>query len=111
MIGLLQVTLGLVGWAGAIFAPPMLAMTFWHIFARRHWHWVVHIVFGPFTVATAWCFARLIFWAADDDGSGPPGLGLLLIFPFVMLIGSVATYYACLAVQLVLSVWRRINVR
>lgn len=111
MISLLHIAVGLVGWIGAVFVAPMLGMTFWHKITKGCWHWTAHIVLGPFAIVSAWCFMRLIFWAANDDGSGPPGLGLFLILPFVMLIGSITIYYGCLAIQLGLSVWRRLNVR
>ena len=110
MIALLDFVFAIVGWIGAVFGPPLLAMTFWHRLAQGRWTWPVHLLFLPSVVFATWCFVLLIFLSAHDDGSGPPGLGLFLIFPSAMLVGSVTLYYAALLCRIVASVWRRINV-
>ena len=93
--------LGLAAWLAALLAPPFLALWFWRRATERARPWLAHLLFFPFTLAIEWVSVRAIFFAAHDDGEGPPGLGLLLILPFAMLIGSIVIYYAAVTWQLV----------
>jgi hypothetical protein len=106
---LLDIAFGLIGLTGALLGPPLFAMTFWQIVAKRGQAWVAHVLFAPCVLAADWLFSRMIFFAAHDDGSGPPGLGLVLVIPFIMLIGSITFYYLALAIQLMTLGWRRIS--
>jgi len=61
---------------------------------------LAHLLFLPCVLAIAWVTVRAIFLAAHDDGEGPPGLGLLLILPFAMLIGTIVVYYMAASWQM-----------
>ena len=92
--------LGLVAWLVALLGPPFLALWFWRQATDRGRPWLAHLLFLPCVMATAWVTVRAIFFAAYDDGEGPPGLGLLLILPFAMLIGSIVIYYIAASWQM-----------
>jgi hypothetical protein len=109
MNGLLHFIAGVLGFVGSIFLPPILALIFWHHVLEGHRKWMAHVIFVPCIIGAVWCFDRLIFWAAHDDGSGPPGLGLLLIFPMLTQVITVTVYYMCVAFKMLQWVWQRIN--
>jgi hypothetical protein len=103
--------LGIAAWLTAIFAPPIIALLFWHRASPRAPKWVAHMLFAPIVCAVEWVAVRLIFFAAHDDGSGPPGLGLALILPLLIFLGSIVTYYVVLAYCGARTIWLKANVR
>lgn len=103
--------LGTLAWLTALFAPPFLALWFWHTASKRLGGWIAHPLFLLCAFAVEWIAVFVLSYAAQDDGDGPPGLGLALILPFATLIGTVALYYTSVLWVLAQSVWRRNNVR
>lgn len=99
--------LGLTAWLLALFGPPLLALWCWRTATERSKAWLAHLLFLPCILAIEWGAVLAIFFAAHDDGKGPPGLGLLLIVPFAMLFGSVAIYYVALGWQVLKSMVRQ----
>lgn len=86
-----------VAWLAGLFGPPALAVWFWHSLSKRYAPWIAHLFFLPVALGVEWLATNAIFIAAQDDGDGPPGLGLALILPFATLIGTLAVYYGALA--------------
>lgn len=103
--------LGIGAWAGATLLPPLLALWFWNVAARRYPPWAAHLVFAPSVIAVEWALVDLVFFAAHDDGSGPPGLGLLLIPPLAAFLVALVSYYICLACTVAALLWRRLAAR
>ena len=103
--------LGTAAWFVALFGPPFIALTCWHRVSPRPPKWVVHLLFLPVVCAVEWLCGRIIFFAAHDDGSGPPGLGLVLALPLLMFFGTIATYYVALAYGGIRKLWLWANVR
>jgi hypothetical protein len=103
--------LGIGAWAGATLLPPLLALWFWNVAARRYTAWAAHLLFAPFVIAVEWALVDLVFFAAHDDGSGPPGLGLLLLPPSAAFLVALGGYYACLACTVGAILWRRLVAR
>ena len=89
--------LGSVAWLAAFFAPPFIALFCRHHTLPRPPRWAIHLMFAPAAFAVEWVCIKTVFFAAHDDGSGPPGMGLVVLLPSLMFLGSVATYYAALA--------------
>ena len=87
------VALGLVAWLVALLGPTFLALWFWRQATEQGRPWLAHLLFLPCVLAIARVTVRAIFSAAHDEGKGPPGLSLLLILPFAMLIGAIVIYY------------------
>lgn len=54
---------------------------------------------------------NLLFFAADNDGDGPPGLGLALVPALAMLIGSIVLYYGAVAAWAAGALLRRLRDR
>jgi len=54
---------------------------------------------------------NLLFFAAHDDGEGPPGLGLALVPALATLIGSIVLYYGAVAALAAGAALRRVNDR
>ncbi|TCP65759.1 hypothetical protein C8J43_10984 [Sphingomonas sp. PP-CE-1G-424] len=54
--------------------------------------------------------AQIVFFAAYDDGEGPPGLGLALIPPFLVLLLTIGGYALCL-MSVAIQALRQRNVR
>lgn len=54
---------------------------------------------------------NLLFFAAHDDGEGPPGLGLALVPALAMLLGSIALYYVAVGVRVAEALLRRVKRR
>jgi hypothetical protein len=92
--------LGLTAWLVALFGPPFLALWFWRRATGAGKAWLAHLLFLPCVLGMEWVTVRAIFFAAHDDGDGPPGLGLLLILPFALLAGSIAIYYLAVGWQI-----------
>ncbi len=67
---------------------------------------LAHLLFLPSVLAIERMSVQAIFFAAHDDGEGPPGLGLLLILPFAMFAGSVIIYYIAAGRQMPRSALR-----
>ena len=105
------IMVGLLAWATALFGPPLMALWFWYSLRTRLGGWVVHFLFLVCAGAMEWTAMRGIFCAAHDDGEGPPGLGLLLVFPIAMFVGAVALYYVAVAWILMQSIWRTTKLR
>ncbi len=103
--------LGIVAWMAALLTIPFIALQFWHHGVGRLPKWAVHILFAPIAFAVEWVLLRLIFFAAHDDGSGPPGLGLILILPLAIFVGTVITYYVAVSYVAARAFWRSANVR
>ena len=111
MLGVGFFLLGLAAWLVAVFGPPFLGLWFWRAANERFVPWVAHVLFLPTAVFTEWVATRAIFFAAHDDGSGPPGLGLALMLPLAMFLGAVVIYYAAVTWTVIRAVWRRATVR
>lgn len=88
--------LGLAAWLGMILAPPAIARVFWKVARRRSQGWPIHLLFLPSVIVTMLGLAQIVFFAAHDDGEGPPGLGLALIPPFLVLLLTIGGYALCL---------------
>ena len=73
--------LGIGAWLAATFLPFLIALWFWDVAARLSSAWAAHILFAPCRALVEWALTWAILFAAHDDGSGPPGLGLLLLLP------------------------------
>jgi hypothetical protein len=102
--------LGLSAWLTALFGPPFLALWFWHTVRRRLGGWMGHPLFIACAVAVEWAGVRILFFAAHDDGNGPPGLRLALILPFTIFVGTIALYYTSVAWVAARSIWRGAHV-
>jgi len=89
--------LGSVAWLAALFAPPFMALSCWHHTSPRPPRWAIHLMFAPAGFAVEGLCIKTVFFAAHDDGSKPPGLGLVVLLPSLMFLGSVATYFVALA--------------
>ena len=87
--------LGFVSWIAATFGPPLIALLFWHAGVQRLGRITAYLLFLPVLLGFEWATTWLIFFAAHDDGEGPPGLGVVLIPALAALIGSIALFYLC----------------
>ncbi|HEX4740158.1 MAG TPA: hypothetical protein VH353_02395 [Caulobacteraceae bacterium] len=61
----------------------------------------MHLLFAPGLLAGEWALAWLLFFAANDHGDGPPGLGLALIPAILCLVVTLPVYYLGLAVAII----------
>lgn len=111
MLTLGLILLGLFAWLVALVGPPFLALWFWHTVSRRLGGWIAHPLFIFCAIAAEWMAVRIMFFAAHDDGDGPPGLGLALILPFAIFVGSVALYYTSVVWVAARRLWQRASVR
>lgn len=91
--------LGIIAWLGSIVAPPAIAVMAWCNGLGRLPRWCVHALLAPAILVVEWALIWLLFFALHDDGSGPPGLGLLLIPSFIIIAATLAIYYSALAVS------------
>ncbi len=87
------ILLGLVSWLLAFAAPPVTAWWFWNKAPLRFGYLLPPIVYLPLIFSIQWLIVRVIFFAAHDEGDGPPGLGLALIPVALILILTVSVYY------------------
>ena len=110
MQAVIFLAIGLAAWVAAVFGPPLIALRLWYFGVGRFPQWIAHLLCGPLLIGVSWACTQVIFFAAHDDGSGPPGLGLALILPFAMLIGSLIVYYGCVCSTLAQSLWRKLDV-
>ena len=90
------ILLGVTAWLGMVLAPPAIARAVWGAASRRHRSWALHLLFPPAAIAASVGLAQVVFFAAHDDGEGPPGLGLALIPPLLVLLLTIAGYALCL---------------
>ncbi len=81
--------LGTAAWLIALFTPPLLALWFKQVVAKRHGVIAAHLLLAPCAIASEWASVWLLGFAAHDNGDGPPGLGILLILPFASFFFSV----------------------
>ncbi len=93
---------------GALKAPPALAQWFWSKAPIRFGRWLPPLLFAPCLIAVEWLLVQLIFFAAHDNGEGPPGLGIALILQVLLVLGTVAVYYLGIAAALVRGVRGRL---
>ncbi len=98
---------GTMAWLTALLAPPMLALWFREVFAKKHAQLGAHLLFAPSVIALEWTSVWIFGFAAHDDGEGPPGLGLLLILPFAACALSLVGYYCAVLFDGGRSIWRR----
>lgn len=61
----------------------------------------MHVLLVPGVVALEWVSVRAIFFAAGDDGSGPPGIGLFLILPSAISSVTIIIYSLAVVTTLV----------
>ena len=108
MAGVAFFLLGLAAWTAALAVPPALALWSWNKGPRYFGRWTAHVLFAPALLAVEWFLVRAIFFAAHDDGEGPPGLGLALIPQFLLLLGTLVFYYVGVAVEGAKAVLARI---
>ncbi|WP_143051849.1 hypothetical protein [Sphingomonas palmae] len=117
MAGFALFMLGAGAYVTALFGPALLALWFWyqagwriprwaaHASLRASWcsagwripRWAAHLLYLPLALLLTWVSGNLLFFAAHDDGEGPPGLGLALVPALAMLTGSIVLYYGAVA--------------
>ncbi len=68
--------------------------------------WIANLLFVVCAIAVEWISIRIIFFAAHDDGTGPPGLGMALILPFAIFVGTLVLYFASAAWVAIQVIWR-----
>ncbi len=89
--------LGAGAYVTALFGPSLLGLWFWHQAGQRIPRWLAHLLYLPLALLLAWASGNMLFFAAHDDGEGPPGLGLALVPAIAMLLGSIVLYYGAVA--------------
>jgi len=94
-------------WWGAVLSPLIIAGGFWFGVRKKWGAWPAHLLCGPSMVAAELSTVRLLFFAAHDNGDGPPGLGIALLPAFALFLGSLAVYYVCAGYEILGSVRRR----
>ena len=85
--------LGLTAFVGTLAAPILMARWFWTRAAGSLGRPLSILLFAPCLVAVEWGLIRLLFYAAHDDGEGPPGLGVLLVPSFAVFAVTLAVFY------------------
>jgi hypothetical protein len=103
--------LGFGAWLTALAVPPCLALWFWNKAPSRIGKWPAHLLFAPLLLLLEWLLVQVLFFAAHDDGEGPPGLGFALIPQAFLLLGTLAAYYVGAIVQAAGNLWRQLNDR
>lgn len=98
--------LGTMAWLVALLAPPVLALWFRQVFAKRHGKLGASLLFGPSAIVLEWASVWIIGFAAHDNGEGPPGIGLLLILPLAAFVLSLVGYYCAALFDGGRSLWR-----
>lgn len=111
MVGFAFFALGVGAYITALFGPALLALCFWHQAGRRIPRLVAHLLDLPLALLVAWGSGNLLFFAVQDDGDGPPGLGLALIPALAMLIGSIVLNYLAVAARTAGALLRRVRCR
>lgn len=111
MVGLAFFVLGAGAYVTALFGPALLALWFWYQAGRRIPRWAAHLLYLPLALLLTWVSGNLLFFAAHDDGEGPPGLGLALVPALAMLLGSIALYYVAVGVRVAEALLRRVKRR
>lgn len=111
MVGFAFFALDVGAYITAMFGPALLALCFWHQAGRRIPRLVAHLLYLPLALLLAWGSGNLLFFAAHDDGDGPPGLGLALVPALAMLIGSIILYYGAVAARIAGALLRRVRRR
>jgi drug/metabolite transporter (DMT)-like permease len=99
--------LGVGAWIVATMAPPAVAVLFWKLAQRVGPSWAVHLALIPFLLLVEWLSIDALFFAAHDDGEGPPGLGFAILPAIGLLIVSVGAYFCALLVRLIIGSQRR----
>jgi FtsH-binding integral membrane protein len=86
--------LSLIAFMCATIAPIALAVAFGRYATRMRSPWIAHLFFLPCLLSSEWALLWLTFYAANDDGDGPPGLGFALLPAFGIFVITVIAYYA-----------------
>lgn len=93
----------------ALAVPPCLAGWFWNKAPGQIGKWAAYLLFAPLVLLLEWLLVQVLFFAAHDDGEGPPGLRFALMSHRFLLLGTLATYYVAVIVQVAGNLWRQFN--
>jgi hypothetical protein len=100
--------IGYFAWFGWCCRPAIFYHYAWRLVEHRPLSgWLVHLLFGPFLIFGEWLITDLLFLASGDDGKGSPGLGFVVILPFVVCLITLVAYYA----KVSLSVLKRLRAK
>lgn len=107
IIAILYIGLGIIAWIVVTAAPPAVAVACWLMAGRFRPSWAVHVLFIPFLMLIEWLSIYVLAFAEHDDGEGPPGLGLMLLPAFGLLVVSIGAYFCALLSSWFAAVRRR----
>ena len=93
--------IGIAAWLLLTCLPVTAAILCWRLARYVRVGWIVHLSFVPAVLMVGWLLIDLLFWAANDNGEGPPGLGFAMIPAFTMFVVSVPIYYGALLIAAV----------
>jgi hypothetical protein len=91
--------IGAVAYISGLVLPVAAARYIWRQSARPGRAWG-HALCLPVLLAGEYALIWIVFWAAHDDGEGPPGLGLAVIPIVLLTAASLLAYYLALAWRL-----------